>query len=314
MYLALGGPGAGKTSGRVVECIQAVCRQREKRALLVSSLCKVRNLHVAMLRSALGESVFCEQVRVVGSRGLDELARSRTLPALVWQRMAPVVAAHEDRLTKLDEAASHVAALGALARRFGKIVVDVIESFGGFKITLATMHLVVAAERCALEAHVSIVEQIIICSTRVLVSTVGSLLRQSALREVGSEAGVLSFALCDEATRTQKFEFDMLMASLGSVVDKDTRLGLVGDPCQVKTALRTLKCTSSLHVACGLGLSAVGWILDLLIAEEPAPTDFVARVDLLNRYKASQQRNDSKSQARSQRQSLLPTTCSRSLD
>ena len=51
-----------------------------------------------MLRSVLHESVFCEQVRVVGKRGLDELARSRTLPALVWERMAPLVAAHEDRL------------------------------------------------------------------------------------------------------------------------------------------------------------------------------------------------------------------------
>ena len=97
MYLALGGPGVGKTSGRVVECIQDVCRQGEKRALLVSSLCKVRNLHVAMLQSALDAAVFSEQVRVVGSRGLDKLARSRTLPALVWQRMEPVVAAHEDR-------------------------------------------------------------------------------------------------------------------------------------------------------------------------------------------------------------------------
>ena len=79
MYLALGGPNVGKTSGGVMECIQNVCRQGKKRALLVSSLCKVRNLHVAMLRSALDESVFCEQVRVVGSSGLDELARNRTL-------------------------------------------------------------------------------------------------------------------------------------------------------------------------------------------------------------------------------------------
>ena len=145
------------------------------------------------------------------------------------------------------------------------------------------MHSVVAEERCALEAHVSIVEQDIICSSRVLVSTVGSLLRQSALREVGSEAGVLSFLLSDEGTRTTKFEFDMLVASLGSVVDQDTRLGIVGDPCQVKTALRTLKCTSSLHTACGLGLSVLGWILDRLIAEKPRPADFVDRVDLLNR-------------------------------
>ena len=53
-------------------------------------------------------------------------------------------------------------------------------------------------------------------------------------------------------------------------------------------AFRTLKRRSSLHVACGLGLSVVGWILDLLIAEDPPPIDFVARVDLLNRHKASQ--------------------------
>ena len=29
--------------------------------------------------------------------------------------------------------------------------------------------------------------------------------------------------------------------------------------------LETLQCTSSLHVACGLGLSAVGWSLDRLL-------------------------------------------------
>ena len=115
-----------------------------------------------------------------------------------------------------------------------------------------------------------------------LVSTVGSLLRQSALREVGSEADVLSFVLGDEGTRTTKFEFDMLLLALGSVVEKETRLGILGDPCQVKTALRTLKCTSSLHGSCGMGLSVVGWILDLLIAEDPPPINFVARVDLLN--------------------------------
>ena len=229
VYLALGSLGVGKTSGRVVECVHDVCGQGEKRALLVSGLCKVRNLHVAMLRSALGESVFREQVRVVGSRGLDELSRSRTLSALVWQRMALIVEAYEDRLTKLAVAASHVAALGALCRKFGKLVADVIEGFGGIKIVLVAVHRVVAAERCAIEAYVSTVEQDIISSSHVLVSTIGSLLRESALREVGSEVGVLTFVLCDEGTRTMKFEFDMLMASLGKIVDKDSRLGIVGD-------------------------------------------------------------------------------------
>ena len=115
--------------------------------------------------------------------------------------------------------------------------------------------------------NVSTVEHDIIGSTRVLVSTVGSLLRKRALREVGCEADVFSFLVVDEGTRTPKSELDFLMVTLDSTVDQHTRVGLVGDPCQVKTALRTLKCTSSLHVACGLGLSAVGWILDLLIVE-----------------------------------------------
>ena len=67
-----------------------------------------------------------------------------------------------------------------------------------------------------------------------------------------------------------------------------TRLGIVGDPCQMKASIRTLKCTASLHNSCDLGLSAVNWILNLLVAEEPAAMDFVARVDLLNRSKTSQ--------------------------
>ena len=83
VYLALGGPGVGKTSGRVVQCLQDVCRKGETRALLVSGLRQMRNLHVAMLKGFLEESVFSKHVRVVGSRGLDDLARSRTLPALI---------------------------------------------------------------------------------------------------------------------------------------------------------------------------------------------------------------------------------------
>ena len=59
-------------------------------------------------RSALDESIFCEYVRVVGTDGLDDLGQRRTLPAVVCQRMAAVVAAHEKRLAKLDVSISHV--------------------------------------------------------------------------------------------------------------------------------------------------------------------------------------------------------------
>ena len=123
--------------------------------------------------------------------------------------MKPLVTGHVHRLAMLTEAAPHVVALDYVSRRLGRQagIIDAIESVDRFKITLATMHQVVVAERFALEARVPEVARNIICSTRVLVSTVGSLLRESALREVGNAAGVFSFVLCGEATHTQKFFF-----------------------------------------------------------------------------------------------------------
>jgi hypothetical protein len=174
MYLALGGPGVGKTSGRVVECIQGLCRQDDKRALLVSSLCKVRNSHVAHLRSALDASAFNEQVRVLGSHGLDDLARSRTLPALVWQRMQAQVTAYEDRLTRLDDAASHVVALRYCFVRLSKQqhLVDMIESYGCFNELLASMHCVVAGSVARLRRRYSLSRKASsiphVCSCRLL--------------------------------------------------------------------------------------------------------------------------------------------------
>ena len=50
---------------------------------------------------------------------------------------------------------------------------------------------------------------------------------------MGSEAGVLRIALCDEGTSTENFAVHMLLAALASVLDKDIRLGIVGDACQL---------------------------------------------------------------------------------
>ena len=55
----------------------------------------------------------------------------------------------------------------------------------------------------------------------------------------------------------------------------------------MKTAVRTLTCTSSLHVSGDLGQSAIAWMLDRLNTENPTPRDFVTNVDLLNRSKVS---------------------------
>lgn len=168
LYVCLGGPGVGKTSARIMEFIQSVCAEGRRRILIFSSLRQVRNAQVGMMRSSLPTQTFDAQVRVIGNNGLDELARSRTTAALVWLRMKDVVAGHEERLMQLAAAASHVAALGALSRRLGPAIAAVISGFGAFKTTLATMHRIVALERCALEAHVTTVGRAVKSSTRVV--------------------------------------------------------------------------------------------------------------------------------------------------
>ena len=69
--MTLGGPGIGKTKGKVMECISHVIGNTNKRALLVSPLKTVRNL----LSANLVDAGFGRYVRVVGTIGLDDLRR-----------------------------------------------------------------------------------------------------------------------------------------------------------------------------------------------------------------------------------------------
>ena len=89
-------------------------------------------------------------------------------------------------------------------------------------------------------------------------------------------------------SHARSLEADMLLATLHDIVDSETRLCIVGDPCQVKALLKTVRRTSSLHASCGISVSVVDWILDVLLAENMAPSEFVSRVDLLNRHRSSQ--------------------------
>ena len=96
------------------------------------------------------------------------------------------------RLTQLHTATFHVAALGFVRNKLTAQIAGMIDSFGAFKATLATMHDVVAKERCAIEKHIATVRQAVIASTPVIVCTVGSLLRKSAMRELSKDAGKLA--------------------------------------------------------------------------------------------------------------------------
>ena len=191
-------------------------RGGNRRALLLAPLKKVRN----NFSSVAVHAGFRKYVRVVGTNGLDSLSKSLTTGALVWERMEGLVLAHESRLTKLHTAASHVAALGFVKKRLTEQIAAMVDSYGAFKATLATMHDVVAKERCAIEKHIATVRQAVIASTPVIVCTVGSLLRKSAMRELSKDAGKLAIIMLDESTRIMKFEFDMLIASISPLVDE----------------------------------------------------------------------------------------------
>ena len=87
------------------------------------------------------------------------------------------------RLTQLHTATFHVAALGFVRKKLTEQIAGMIDSYGASTATLETMHDVVAKEPCAIDKHIATVWQAVIASTPVLVCTVGSLFRKSALRE-----------------------------------------------------------------------------------------------------------------------------------
>ena len=86
--VVLGGPGVGKTR-KLSKAIE-ILADTGQLCILTSDLTPVRNQHVSMLRALLDDKLF-DCVRVEGRRGLDELSRSRTMPALLWERMKPDV-------------------------------------------------------------------------------------------------------------------------------------------------------------------------------------------------------------------------------
>ena len=238
----MGGPGVGKTSELMSSGMRGVIERGTRRVLLLAHLNKVRN-NLSLVAVNAG---FRDHVRVVGTSGLDCLSKMLTTGALVWQRVKGLVLAHESRLTKLRTAAFHVATLGLVKRRLTEHIAAMVASYGAFRATLATMHDVAAEERYAIETHIAIVRKDVITSTRLLVCTIGSLFRPSAMRDVSSDAGKLAILMANESTRIMKFEIDMLIASLQRIMDEETRVALLGDPCQNKIPLRTLPCTASL--------------------------------------------------------------------
>ena len=119
------------------------------------------------MRWNFGDDLFAATVRVVGSNNLDALAKSRTLSALVWQRIQPEVLQYEDQVGQLVDCASRVDAVKAVSMRLQcphphaqdrrmslnfrlHNAATLIASFADVHNELAEKHASVAKERCRL--------------------------------------------------------------------------------------------------------------------------------------------------------------------
>ena len=94
----------------------------------------MRNQHVSILRALLDDKLF-DCVRVEGRRGLDELSRSRTMPALLWERMKPDVLAYERTTDELWDRMTRAYAARVAIRQNGKVrrvplATKLIDEFG----------------------------------------------------------------------------------------------------------------------------------------------------------------------------------------
>ena len=134
---------------------------------------------------------------------------------------------------------------------------DMIAGFTGLASRISLAHIHVALERCELEGAVRELQSTIPDRASVVVATVGSLLREASFREIGVAPERRLFLLAiDEATRTSKFEVDMLALSLRRWIGSVSHVGVVGDPTQTPNSVSLLPSTESM---CGATSMRQSW-------------------------------------------------------
>ena len=73
----------------------------------------------------------------------------------------------------------------------------------------------------------------------------------------GVDAGSLDLMMTDEPSRLPKFVFDMLVASLRQLCDDQTRLAIVGDPCQIPPSSRVHSDLNQTRIDCSVDQSTI---------------------------------------------------------
>ena len=207
-----------------MEPSRARCEEEGHRVLLFCSVCEARDQHIKLEHHTVPSASFNTHVPVIDNKSLDELPHSCTVSAPVWRRMKDVIVSHENRLVQLLDAAAHVVSLDGLSRKLTPAIATLIEEFGGFKMTLATMHSIVARERCALEVNVTTVPQAIRNSCRLVVSTISSLFGPNALAELSKALGPSTLLFGSDGTRTDLDRY------LNAYINEVVSVSSVGSP------------------------------------------------------------------------------------
>ena len=207
-----------------MEQLRAGRGEERSEVLLYSSLYNPSDPPIKVPRNTLPYVSSKPHFQVLDNSLLDGLPHSCTTSAPIWHRMKNVVVSHENRLMQLLDAAAHVLSLDALADQLTSPIATLIEEFGGFKMTLATLHSLVARERCAGEVTITTVPQAIRKSCRLVVSTISSLFGQTALAELCKDLGPSTRLLGGDGTRTTLDVF------LNAYVKEVVSVSLMGSP------------------------------------------------------------------------------------
>ncbi len=139
-------------------------------------------------------------VRVLGHRGLDSLAASRTLRSLTWDSMQPTIAAQEALSRRLVAAVHrhHAAQAGFLQLGWPITVVLAILVYLGNTNQVAALHTEACDARRVVESERALVVEEILKSCRVLVATKGAFANLGALNKHGLRGRKIDMLGIDE--------------------------------------------------------------------------------------------------------------------
>jgi len=282
LYVCLGGPGVGKTMSKLVPALRS-CAQKQMPCMLTSSLTRVRNTHIGMLKSVFSEDEF-DRVLCVGSHDLDALAQSRTLNALTCKAMKHDVEQHEALLAELHHALEKIAGDQDTGERHGhQDRTHLSDAMQIHARHARELHQRVAENRCRLDDLVEHKQSEILRRCTVVVGTLGAATNKTNLEDIMKMLGDRKFGLLatDEISKLHMSDYTRFLARLKQCIDRNTKFALIGDPCQTSHSRKTLPFLQKAAANYGAHTSPVEWLFKGSHAERNVLSPGFWRVCLL---------------------------------